>query len=209
MSSKKETKIMTKTAYDYRKQYEASERKNAAELKRMAPKFPVPEGFTTEWRENYDFSGTTVFVMKKDDIEFIFRSGGPGTCKFKIGDGWRTFDRRGVDDSFYWKPLYKGHEVNLEETFEELFKRIAKSREFSLTAINVPEIGHSVSPERLTTLKGELNKKGSISFYPSGFGTGYNITKKTTRRFGVKRATKALEDFFGVAPLFIETFDCD
>lgn len=190
---------------------EVLKRKEATELKKMASKFPVPEGFTTEWRENYDYNGTTAFVMKKekDGVEFIFRPGGPGTCKFKIGDGWRTFDRCGVDDSFYWKPLFKGDEVNLEETFEELFKRIAKSREFSLTAISVPEIGHSVSPERLTTLKAELNKNGFISFHPSGFGTGYNVTKKTTRRYGVKRATKALEDFFGVAPLFIETFDCD
>jgi hypothetical protein len=192
------------------KAYAARLERDAKELKKKAPKFPVPEGFCTEWRPNLYGNGED-FVMKSDDIELIFRSGGPGTCKFKVGDSWRTFDRIGVDDSFYWKPWdYKGApKVDLKEVYSELFARITKSREFAKSAIKVPEIGHSVSPERLVTMKAELNKKGFVSFYPSGFGTGYNVTKKSTRKYGVKRATKALEDFFGVTPLFVESFDCD
>lgn len=201
-----------KTAEQYHAEQKRQAVKDQAELERTVKKIPTPEGFETEWRDNYQFQGDRVFVIKRaDDVEFIFRPGGFGTTSFKVGDGWRTFDRRGVEDSFYWKPFSfeKGKKIDFKALFAEHLERIEKRRDYHKTAITVPDIKFTVSPERLVTLKTELNKRGYISFHPSGFGTGYNILKRSTRRYGVRRGSADLEKFFGISPLFIESLDCD
>jgi len=207
-----------KTQAQYKAEADAQQRKYQAELEKLAPKFPVPDGFTTEWRDNYLGCGWRVFVMTKpNDTEFIFLPGGSGTTNFETKDGRRTFDRRGVDDSFYWKGYSffkratKRPLADVKQILDEQLERIAKSRTFHETALKVPQIGHSVSPDALTTYKAKLKAGKHITFTPSGFGTGYNVvTRKPARPWwGVQRATPELEKFFDHSPLWVESFDCD
>jgi len=207
-----------KTADDWKREWEQRQARNTKQLEKAAKSFPVPDGFMTEWRDDL-YRTDRIFVMTrgKGDIEFIFRPGGSGTTNFKTDKGVGTYDRPGVDDSFHWiKYSYtKGVKDKvcspdeIKATLDEQFVRIEKSRAFAATALTIPDIGFSVSPEALEDHKKTLKTRGHISFMPSGFGTGYNITRRTTRRYGVKKGSAALEAFFGIAPLYVESFDCD
>lgn len=203
-----------KTAAQYQAEAKRQELKDKAELNRVSGKLPVPEGFKTTWRVNEfnhdrNASPDEFVIYKEDDIEFVFRAGGSGTTKFRVKDGWRTFDRRGVEDSFYWKPWNKHSKIDFDDLLKRQFERIEQSRKYHETAIKVPDIGFTIAPESLKALKSQLLNKGYITFTPSGFGTGYNIVRRSNRRFGVRRGSTELEKFFGVSPLFIESMDCD
>lgn len=180
------------------------------ELGAIIKSIPKIKGFIGNWIDDPYYGKEYVLANKKSEITFTFHQGGDGTTSFKTTDGhWRTFDRRGVESSFYWKPWdYKGApKVNLKEMLDEQLQRIAASREYFNTAIIVPEIGFSVSPANLEKLKMTFKNAGYHSFHPSGFGVGYTVSAKPLR-FG-KKASKELMDFFGVAPLYIATFDAD
>jgi hypothetical protein len=157
----------------YIKQYLVQAAKDLKELQRLVPKIPKLDGFIGEWQEdeNYWYAGENRLNQKyvlsnlKDEIKFTFNPGGDGTTSFKVKDGWRTFDRIGVESSFYWKHFnYKGApKVYLNEVLNEQLERIAKSREYSKTAITIPQIGFSVSPDGLRRLKEAFKKKGWIA----------------------------------------------
>lgn len=180
----------------------------------------VPEGFTASWEKEVHGWGkgaetVHVFVVKSDTIELRFDQTGCGHTNFDMREDqygrqfWSTLDRRGVEDSFYHLPLYKGDKTkyNLNKILVEQLERVAECLAARTTAISVPGIPFTVQPERLVRLKQELSKGRSISFMPSGFGTGYNISPKP--QHGAKRASAEMQKFFGVAPLFISTFDAD
>lgn len=191
---------------------QARERATAQKaLEREMKKVKVPEGFTAAWGP--DDHGQHVYKMTgpANDIEFIFRPFGGGTTRYKAPDGsWRTFDRTGVEDSFYWQPFTKGEKVNFDEIFTEQFRRIAERLEFFKTAVKVPDLGYSISPDRHAQIKADLKKGKHAAFHPSGFGTGYNLVTKPPRQmYGVKRATPALETFFDHSPLWLASFDAD
>lgn len=177
-------------------------------LEAFVKRLPAFEGFTGTWYDDKDY----VLNNAAGDIRFEFHPGGDGTTSFKAQDGnWLTFDRRGVDSSFYWRAFdYKGAGMpDIKEVIAEQLTRIATSREFQKFALKIPQIGHSISPVGLERLKEEFRKNdtASRSFHPAGFGTGYTVSR-TRSRFAT-RATKALEDFIGVSPLYVSTFDAD
>lgn len=170
----------------------------------------TPDGFTAEMIEETRFKPVMqVYVLKNDTIEIKFDQSGCGHTRFKVGEGWRTFDRLGVEDSFYHLPLWATHEIPpLNDIVAEQFERIAKSLAYHKTAVQIPDIPFTTSPEAVGKLKDELKTKGVIRFTPSGFGTGYEVLRKP-RSYSCTRATAKLETFMGLSPLYVATFDAD
>lgn len=191
----------------------------AAFTKRMQS-ITIPDGFTAAMREEKDgwVKGQKTYLVytltKPDDTKIEFDQYGSGHTKFLTEKGWRTFDRTGVEDSFYHLPFEheKGKKIDLNALVAEQLARIEKSRDYFKSAISVPGLPNfTVAPDRVAKLKADLKKFGVITFTPSGFGTGYSITKKPTRglRYGESRAKPELEAFLGHSPLYVSTMDCD
>jgi hypothetical protein len=187
-------------------------KKRLAELERYVKKIKVPDGFSAAWVDDDWDRSHKVFVVKKEgEVELIFRPGCDGTTKFKAGGTWRSFDRRGVESSFYWAPLYDGDErPSADDLIAGELRRVADKVAYYETAVKVPDVGYTVSPDGVARLKKELKERGYLSFSPSGFGTGYRVLKKRpAHSYGVRRAKPELENFLEVSPLWIESFDAD
>lgn len=206
----------TKTSNDKYIQQQVKERtKHFKELEKFVKTIVPPSGFTATWIEDdfYRDPNYKNYVLTNEDakIKFTFRPGGSGSTSFFVyGRGWLTFDRHGVEDSFYYLPLWKGDKrPPVSEMLSEQLTRIEERRKYYTNAIIIPEIGHSVSPEGLAKMKEAFKKSKTAyqSFYPSGFGTGYVVSRKPGSF--AKRAVKELEDFIGIAPLYVSTFDAD
>ena len=205
------------TTDKYVKKFLADAAKQAKELERIVPKIPKMDGFVGRWVEEKHWYGgenrtSKSYVLENTDmqIKFVFKPGGDGSTSFLVeGRGWLSFDRTGVESSFYWKPWdYKGApKVNLSEVLTEQLVRIAGRRVYYVSAIKIPQIGHTVSPDSLPKLREQLKKNTHYSFMPSGFGTGYRVSTRRLQ-FG-KRASAELEKFMDVGPLYVETFDAD
>lgn len=185
--------------------------------KHMKKLTKVPEGFElTITNEKLDLRKDApdiyTYTYKSDTIEIKFSQLGIGATNFLVEKkGWLTFDRRGVEASFYHLPMgYNLHEgKSLNRIFKEQIQRVEKQLGYYKEALDVPGIPFTVSPERLEALKKELSKGRTIHFMPGGFGTGYDISPHPNRTYGVKRASADMETFFGVKPLFISSLDCD
>jgi hypothetical protein len=183
-------------------------------IQKMKKLTHIPEGFIlTQEEETFGYSVNSekwlVFVLKSDTIEMRFSQTGSGTTNFRKSDGaWLTFDRRGVEASFYHQPLWKGDKVkSLNAIVKEQIQRVAERLKYYETALEVPTIPFTISPSRKEDLIKQLRTRGSISFMPSGFGTGYTITTRWVR--DSRPANKKLEAFFGVGSLYVSTFDAD
>lgn len=212
-----------------KQEMERREAQSLAELKAFVPSIPVPEGWFGEFvddsywtngghvnRENYQI------VSPEGDIKIVFRMGGPGSTNFRIGEKWYTFDRRGVDDSFYWLPWgtrERKTPLDIAAIIREQIERVKDRRLFHERALDVPGIGFKIDPEtKAKYIEALKAPNGHITFTPSGFGTGYtvarfdHVTKNGSGFAGYqrwKRASAALDDFFSVGPLWIERIDCD
>lgn len=203
---------------DYVKEQLAQSIKHQKQLEKLAPKIHVPTGFETRWQDGYSWQGHTakdfVIFNKELDVEFICRPGGDGTTRFKNGDHYSTYDRTGVESSFYWLEMDYGPKpkapklADMAEIVKDHLVRIEKSRDYQKTAISVPQIGFTVSPKTRVEYTQRLKTQGHISFTPSGFGTGYTISTKKLYSYSTA-ASKELVDFWGVGPLWVSTMDCD
>lgn len=169
----------------------------------------VPQGFVASVEhDNYD-DNSLVFILKSDTIELRFDQSGGGHTRFLRNDAWLCFDRRGIEDSFYHLPMWDGDDMpDVNAIVAEQIERVAEYLKIADTFIQVPDLPFRVTPQRLAELKARLKNNNSITFTPSGFGTGYVLAPRKTDRYD-KRATQATEKFFGVSPLFISTFDAD
>lgn len=191
-------------------------------VKNFLAAIPTPDGFVKtdvveEWSPKQKWPGvqfvghdgkTTIkVIMHNVEDEY---APGTGHTDFVTSRGSFSFDRHGVDDSFY---------VNAEDTpakvFDELLnqiRRVVESRERHLTSETVPFVGYIVTPDRKVEIAATLRSGGVHSFTPSGFGTGYRFS--TNRRkvgtWDVKTAPEAFGKFFGVlTPVYYVTLDCD
>lgn len=172
----------------------------------------IPDGFTGTFKpDTWDPTHKDeVFSLKSADVELVFDEGGSGHTRFLHKGAWLSFDRTGVEDSFYHVPLFKGHGVSdLNVIVAEQIERVKKRLEYFASAVSIPGIPFTVAPDGVEPLKQRLAKTGVVSFHPSGFGTGYRLTKRPTRGGGEQRALAATETFFGVSPLYVSTLDCD
>lgn len=193
----------------YKREQEAAERKGRAALERVVKKFKCPEGYVAEWTKDM-YRGGECFKVHNATESFTFYVHGDGSTSFDTAQGRRTFDRRGVESSFYWQKMYKGDTQKYDPNaiIERQMQRVKESRERMATAVAIPQIGFVMQPDDLEKMRAELKRGGSRSFMPSGFGTGYVLTAKRGR-FS-KPVGAELEKFLNVGrPVYVETFDAD
>lgn len=132
-----------------------------------------------------------------------------GHVTFTSSKGVRTFDRHGVDDSFYIDNPRKNYRADdgseaVNETIRDFIERkVPESRARIDGSTQVPGTSFLASEER----KNELREKGHAMFHPAGFGTGYAFS--TTRAPYAQEASQAQKDYFGVSELWYTTFDAD
>jgi len=173
----------------------------------------IVDGWTGGF-EDYEFYGKPmwkVFVLKNDalEIELRFDQHGAGHTNF-IADGTSmTFDRLGIEDSFYWLPWGERDDgdYDLNHIVAAQLDRIAEFLAVSDTLIPVPGLPYSVAPDKLERMKNTLAEGGSVTLSPAGMGTAHRLTTRRTR--DAKYASKALRDFFVCDELFVSTIDWD
>lgn len=130
-----------------------------------------------------------------------------------------SFDRTGVEDSFYVarRGCKKTYGYN---TFEEVaageLKRVQETLARIKAAggfISVPDIGFRVTKASKDEKTAALKAGKSISFTPGGFGIGYTLftNGRLARRYGYgcHAASEALKNFFDVSELYYLENDCD
>lgn len=131
-----------------------------------------------------------------------------GHTSFTTDKGTRTFDRTGVEDSFYIN--YNDDIAAVQAKLEGQIKKVAESRERIKGMINIPGIPFLTSPEGKSQITTLLRAGKSHSFTPSGFGTGYQIySRKAPFDRYDGRAKPETEAFFEVSPLWVRQLDCD
>lgn len=230
-----------RAAYDdVRRNYEGEDRREriqAAEraLEAVLPPVPTPPQLMagietpaglrrTEGVEQQawgNFEPRPQLVLESDDvrIEINFSSDASymladGHVSFNSSQGWRTFDRRGVDDSFYIdnpRKQYSDEDPTpaANEAIKDFLERkIPEARARIDGSEAVPGLNGRLASK---AQKQELADKGSVQLYPSGFGTGYHFFTGATwaNQPDVREASPEQKAFFGVKNLWVSTFDCD
>lgn len=136
-----------------------------------------------------------------------------GHTSFTTSKGQRTFDRTGVEDSFYVDAKDTVKSVNAK--IAEQITRVAESRARLARSETVPGLpgDWSVTPERRAEVGSALRTGGYHNFTPSGFGIGYCVTTRRPRdmRYGGGGMLPLVTSkFFGLTkPLYYTTLDCD
>jgi len=149
--------------------------------------------------------GTTTLTIVMTDADDTWAPG-TGHTEFTTSAGQFSFDRTGVEDSFY---IRSDDTVPVTDTtIAAQIAKVISARARHLISEKVPFVGHVITPERKTEITAKFKAGQSHQFLPSGFGTGYDCSVKPRSRWAT-RAPQAMADFFGVATLFYETMDCD
>jgi hypothetical protein len=129
-----------------------------------------------------------------------------GHVSFTTSKGERTFDRTGVEDSFY---VYWRGVPAVQAEIEKQITKVAESRTRIDGMVSIPGIPFLINPAEIENTAALIRGNGK-RFLPSGFGTGYYLysrSKPASRYDG--RATVNTEKFFGVSPIWIRHEDCD
>lgn len=134
-----------------------------------------------------------------------------GHTSYKGKNGVRSFDRRGVEDSFYVRD-WDGKLMTVDELRTTLVDQLGKARAAlarDAEAMPVPGLpgGFTLTQAELENRRHQLTKTGYVRFMPTGFGTGYIVSKKRSR--WANKAKKELVDFLGMGDLYVESLDCD
>jgi hypothetical protein len=172
---------------------------------------------TERWSDKLSWA---VLQMKNDDGVTIeihwmaepepltsYSMRGHGHTSFTTSQGTRTFDRTGVEDSFYVS--VKDDVAAIRKTIERQLEKIAESRARISNSVPVPGIGFLVTPEAKASVTALLKAGKSHSFTPSGFGTGYRLSAGKRKSSWDRRASSEMEAFFDVSPIWLQTLDCD
>jgi len=192
----------------------------------------TPKDFMREEKLNqklYHNSLDHHLILKSENIEIIFDMSVhedkktkelsicvTGTTNYKgIKDNWYTFDRRGIDNSFYIGE-YGDKKENANEILKEQIERALEAIERSKDFIKIPEIGLVTTSKNRKENSEKLKKGEQVRLSPGGMGTGYYLRKgisKADLQRGYfcqpKRASKELEKFYEVNPIYISTYDHD
>jgi hypothetical protein len=201
-------------------------------VKKLSAMIDVPKDFEKEsdipevGKEYPESFETPKIILKNEEVQvefFItFYKGNLdviGTTNYKYNGSWYTFDRRGVENSFYMTTADESKvnyfvcgELITEESVNKMVEvQIAKCKEaverLSNTLV-VPQFGHHVTEERRKEIATKLKKGGCHTFAPSGFGTAHVVSMKRTR--WSKPVKKEVSEFFGInAKLFCVDQDWD
>jgi len=180
----------------------------------------TPDGFTRSntvdrWPNEPDYP-TVVFTGHADatTIRIVIRhvddeyAPGDGHTEFTTSKGSFSYDRHGVEDSFYVHA--EDTAAVVDATVRDQIAKVIAARDRHLTSVTVPFVGHVITPERKAEIQAKLQSGGVHNFMPSGFGTGYRVSIKraSAGRWG-KAAPQAMADFFAVPALYYEEMDCD
>lgn len=186
----------------------------------------------------HDIDGFTIVVtdtptdksvkQKSDDIEVevtLMADGHAyvsGHTRFKIASGkWLTFDRSGIEDSFYptkyvAKSESNGYEGSVvvmtpSELHALVLEQIVKAKAFierHKTMIDVPGLPFRLTPDRLAEHKQALKAGKHVTLLPGGMGTGYDLSTKKTSRYS-RVAKPETARFFEVQTLYMDMIDHD
>jgi hypothetical protein len=186
-------------------------------IKKFLNALPAPDGFTKEiYREKIGWHKKSItrpavrFCTNDVEIQIIMGdmdsgSAGDGHTFFDTVKGRKTFDRTGVEDSFY---------IEAEDTLaaasakvQEQINRIAESRARLTRSVTVPHYGYNLTLERLAEHQLTLRKGGRVQLAPAGFGTGHTFSMRPSR--WAHPCRNDVNNFFGIGMLFVETFDHD
>jgi len=125
--------------------------------------------------------------------------------------GWRGWVRRGVDCCSVWlgenRPDCHSYD-NVGALLDGEYLRVQAALQAAATARPVPGYPFTRQPEWFTKATADLRTGRAVTLTPSGFGVGYRFTTRRISRFD-GRAKVELEQALGVAPLYVETLDCD
>lgn len=180
----------------------------------MKNQFKAPEGWVSELK-GHDLH------LKHAECELIARNyvkesqgkseyGISGTTKFLYKGKEYTFDRRGIEDSFYLGDKYSTYKTLDEAMVGELERVRVRIKNLNDQGGLVPVPGTSIqiTEKHKSELVERIKSTGSVAIHPSGFGQGYTFSKMLRSRYD-QRATAEQCKFFGMSPLFVSQFDCD
>lgn len=130
-----------------------------------------------------------------------------GHTSWSEGEKWFTFDRRGINDSFYAhngeKDQFASNDIN--EAVVAEYEKIAEQRE--IVTVEIPDTNIHYAEKRIDELRKKLQAGGTIAITPSGMGVGYEFSSKSGR--WTSPATAEQKKFWNVDRLFFSTLDCD
>lgn len=133
---------------------------------------------------------------------------GAGHTSFDTSKGRRTFDSRGVSDSFY---IDEDDTVQtIQAQIEEELVRIKEAKDRVENAVVVPGFqGQFLMLEADRVKAREALKKGRSHYLtPGGMGTGYRLYTGWMQRFD-RKAPEETCVFFEVPSLNMASVDCD
>ncbi len=138
-----------------------------------------------------------------------FRDEQPPNCctNYTAKEKHFTFDRYGVDDSFYYDSLKE-----LPGQIEEQIERVKKSQErlANMAEFNLGPRTKMFTREDLDKMVETLQSGQVYSVRPAGFGRGYTFctNPRIRNRYDSAQASQELVLLVG-KPVYVSTFDCD
>ena len=141
-----------------------------------------------------------------------------GHTNYKSAQGWRTFSRRGIDDSFHIG--HYGINTYPSKINEVVQQEIQKAKEAIVRSANmvlVPGLpdGFTVNPNDVPAISAKLKGGETHDFMPGGMGTGYTLSIKPLHppmAGGFNPSPKGppeLARFFGVSNIYVTQQDHD
>lgn len=162
----------------------------------------------------------SIFVMMYAHTARPGEDVGPrGIAGFRHGGKTFTFDRLGVEDS--WYPMEYGEEKADTQKIFSLFAQqmdIARERyaahlerEKAGTVVNFGPVKRTLLPEEIEKYRKLIASRKSFSLTPSGFGTGYRFYSGSgPGRYGQGMpASKEARELLAAPRLIYDTLDCD
>lgn len=182
-------------------------------------KMSIPEVNTVDISEESMWQGYTrlkrkvkIVTFRGDDFKLRVECE-PGSkywcghTKFQTMYGEKTFDRRGVQDSFYIQMHHTT--LDVEAILEGQVRQLRGSQARILEKEPVPGIGYLIASSDKATIRSTLIQGGTRLFSPSGFGTGKILYHGSKRNSWDTRAPAETEAYFDLDPLYIILTDHD
>lgn len=189
---------------------------------------PTPDGFTRE--EKHDPGKGTAWDPEEYEVTFtsedikirMVHSPTPegkdtyvyhiasGHTDFKSAHGWLTFDRHGIEDSFYVQ-----EDDTVESATQRVMEQVQKCRDSMArhaNTVRLPGIRFTClkTQEQIAEITKKLRAGQRVDLAPSGMGQGVTLTTHRPRvKYGVTAAVPELKKLLGVDTLFLESFDHD
>jgi hypothetical protein len=183
--------------------------------------------FLESWTSSqwHDYSGNVAVVIEGPAVRLIFnlipvnslnpwnREDGDGVIEVGV-DGHTNFQARKAGKLTWFTKSRRGHEnsfcgndlTDWDAVIEEQLEWVTKTRIRVEGLVPVPGTRWSIDPARKAEIVAQIQESG-YSFVPAAMGTGNRFSTRASSYS--RRANASTEDFFGVAPLFIENLDCD